>query len=200
MGYPSLHGVAIFERHVLNMILQDHVPRNTYLEIGGYEGGSLYYFSKLLGRGSTLVSIDLPIRDECRDRLLETAAALNDDGFHAHIVLGDSRDAETKCAAVTALGGREVDTLFIDGNHWGTVPASDVANFVSLVRPGGLVIIHGVGPCLYGGSEKSRERVKKNIAGCYPAWAELADRNERKLIAQTKLGFGLVWLDEWERA
>lgn len=73
---------------------------------------------------------------------LETHGPIADHG--ATVLIGDSRDRATRQRLVDQLGGRDVDVLFIDGDHSRDGIRSDWRMYAPLVRAGGLILFHDV--------------------------------------------------------
>ena len=171
-------------------------PASVYVEIGSYEGGSLRGFGGELPAGSTLVSIEKPRSSESLERLRGVAAKLKTDGFKVHLVLGNSRDAETIAAARVAIGSRPIDILFIDGDHTSLGVSSDIANYVPLVSNSGLVIMHDVGPCIYREPDSGEVASAgyRNVINVGAAWRDLGAKYSRKMIVQDGAGYGLIWM------
>jgi predicted O-methyltransferase YrrM len=57
-------------------------------------------------------------------------------------VEGDSHSAETKAAILDQLEDREVDFLFIDGDHSYEGVTQDFEDYADLVRDGGVIALH----------------------------------------------------------
>lgn len=174
---------------VLDRCIREIRPAKTYLEIGSYLGSSLRRFSVCMESDARLVGVDRPIqRDGIEGKLLAMVDALNADTYTCKVFLGNSRDPDivkqvhAECPVV--------DVLFIDGEHTETGVNADAENYVPLVRQGGLVMFHDVGPC-----EWSNPRAGDVIKACFGAWKTLADKNTNKLIVQSNAGYGLVWID-----
>lgn len=193
-----------FERQVVYREIHEISPRQTYLEIGTSSGGSLASFGSLMDPGARLVAVDMamPTTNGARNRkiLHGVLDSLTADGFDPHLVSGDSTLPGTVKAVMGVLKGRAVDVLLIDGGHSGAVTFQDAMNYVPLVRPGGLVILHDVGPTIYMGSCGKRLNIKSEcpaqIRNCFAAWADLASWHRRAMLVQDGLGYGLVWLNE----
>ena len=93
------------------------------------------------------------------------AFALDDQ--RVHFLTGDSHDAATRDAIEQRLDGREVDVLFIDGDHSEAGVERDFELYADLVRDGGLVVFHDIvdGPAgLVGGVPSFWRRVKTQSA------------------------------------
>jgi predicted O-methyltransferase YrrM len=128
-------------------VLRAERPR-TVLEIGTHFGGTLFLFSRVVAPDALLVSVDMQpmvgrvgryspyalIRHSfARDRQrVELIDAVN------------SQDAATVDRVRDVLCAREVDFLFIDGDHSYEGVRRDFELYAPLVRAGGLVGFHDV--------------------------------------------------------
>ncbi len=115
----------------------------SYLEIGSKFGGSLWRIGKSLPKGSKIVSVDLPHGDtsfkENLPHLQDCVLKLNEDGYNAHLIIGDSTDPKI-IEQVKALG--PFDACFIDANHTLPYVTKDFENYGSLAR---IVAFHDIG-------------------------------------------------------
>jgi hypothetical protein len=91
--------------------LMNELGARSFLEIGSKYGGTLWRVAHGLPAGSRIVSVDL---DTNGPELRRVIAALNAEGYDAHLIVGDSTNTETIRKA-SELG--PFDVLFIDGNH-----------------------------------------------------------------------------------
>jgi|TARA_Y100000310_G_scaffold315428_1_gene365953 predicted O-methyltransferase YrrM len=141
--------------------------------------------------GATLIAVDLPMPvTEGGKVLKERAAELCADGFDCHVVLGDSKKPDI-IGRVSSLTSGNIDVLLIDGDHSPEGVRADIKNYVPMVRPGGLVIFHNVGPCTWG-----NEKSERLVAGVFPAWKELAQQHPQCMLVQELAGYGLVWIGD----
>lgn len=134
------------------------------IEIGSFYGATLWAWANMMERseysiGSTgkfytapsaghIVSVDYPIGPSdgryeemirCRDLWQSWMA-----GIHFHDIQGDSHARVTIERVGQILPEKDVDFLFIDGDHsYGGVKA-DYQNYSQFVRPGGLIVFHDV--------------------------------------------------------
>ncbi len=69
-------------------------------------------------------------------------AALSTPAGKGLVIEGDSHDEETFKNVVAALGDREIDFLFIDGDHHYDSVKLDYQNYGQLVRKGGIIAFH----------------------------------------------------------
>ena len=65
-------------------------------------------------------------------------------GQTLRLVQGDSHDPSTHARVIEALGGREVDLLFVDGDHTFAGVSLDFADYGPLVREGGTIAFHDI--------------------------------------------------------
>lgn len=143
------------------------------LEVGSDAGGTLWAWSQL---GAETFAVTMP------DGPFSTGRKLNPHG--ATVVEGDSRQRTTWLAMHHALAGRDVDMLFIDGDHTAEGVGADVAGYSGFVRPGALITLHDICP------HPSRPDV-----GVHELWADLAKRSGAREIIHppgTWGGIGVV--------
>jgi cephalosporin hydroxylase len=106
-------------------------------EIGAYHAGTSVLLSRVL-HPDTLVVMDLYTKNRWRLR----RAAPYDQTIH--IISGDSMQPLVIERLRRKLRGRQVDLLFIDGDHrWDGVRA-DFLNYRGFVRNGGLIAFHDI--------------------------------------------------------
>lgn len=188
---PTPYASRKFEQDAVTDWIGKLFPAAVYLEIGSYLGGSLSLFGRAMEHSATLIAIDVPLpATNGGEKLLKVADNLSADGYDTHVLLGSSFAKNTRDRVRGILDGRLVDVILFDGLHTADAIAKDTKNFLPMVRPGGLVIFHDVGPCEW------QKGTQKFIDALFPAWKALASRNARKMIVQERAGYGLVWLDE----
>jgi predicted O-methyltransferase YrrM len=167
----------------------------TVVEIGTARGGTLFLLSCVADQRARLVSIDLPAglygggypawKGLSYRRLMGVQQKL-------HLIRGNSHEEVTFKKAAHALGGDQVDLLFIDGDHSYEGAKTDFFKYRSLVRPGGLVIFHDI--------LKSKHDHDVNVA---PLWQELKkDYHTEELVEsyeQGRFGIGVLTAPEhWD--
>jgi predicted O-methyltransferase YrrM len=138
-------------------------PPKRVLEIGTARGGTLFLFTRVAAPDATLVTVDLPGGPfgggypRTRGRLLKSFAR---SGQQIHLIRGDSHSDETLDEVKRRV--RDVDVLFIDGDHTYDGVRSDWEMYGELVRPGGMVVFHDIvdGPA-------------KSVGGVPRFWSEL---------------------------
>lgn len=118
-------------------------PR-TIVEIGTERGGTFWVWTRLAAPDAVLVSVDWP--DSAVQELAtpEALKALAGEQQEVVVVRGDSHAQSTFAAVAGALGGREVDLLFIDGDHTYEGVRRDFELYSPLVGPRGLIALHDV--------------------------------------------------------
>ena len=123
-------------------------PR-TILEIGTSNGGSLFLFARVATSDAVLVSVDLPHGEfgggypPWRGRLYRSFAVGDQ---QIRLVRADSHDPRTVETVRRELGGRQVDVLFIDGDHSYEGVKRDYEMYSPLVREGGVIGFHDIVP------------------------------------------------------
>ena len=117
--------------------LRDRSPR-VVCEIGTYSGGHFYMLSRLLPTVTTLIGIDLHVRNKALLRRLAP------DNMDIHLIDGDSRSAAVRDAVKRAIGDQPIDVLFIDGDHTYDGVRNDYMNYRGLVRDGGVIAFHDI--------------------------------------------------------
>ena len=160
-------------------------PR-TVVEIGTGWGGTLFLFATVAGPDAILVSLDLPSSlfgrgyPKWKDRLYKSFAR---DGQKLELVRGNSHQASSMDAVKQCLGSRQIDVLFIDGDHTYEGVKKDFELYSPLVRKGGLIVFHDITPNL------------KNSEIEVPLfWNELRDAYENSEIRflQDESGIGIL--------
>ena len=179
-----------FETGRVKWAIDEIRPGKTYLEIGSFRGGSLSLYGRQMEAGAKLVSVDRPLsKPGIREDLSTAIIDLRTDGYDAVWIEGNSHAPEI--VARVREAAPVVDVLFIDGDHTADGVMQDVANYVPLVRSGGLVVFHDVGPCDW----TADGRGKVVFDACFAAWRSVAKDNKRKMIVQINSGYGLVWIN-----
>ncbi len=129
-------------------ILRERRPR-TILEIGTSTGGSLFLFAQVAAPDALLVSVDLPKGEfgggypRWRSFLYHSFAR---DGQRVELLRADSHDPHTRACVRKLLRGRELDFLFVDGDHTYQGVRRDFEMYGGLVRDGGVIAFHDIIP------------------------------------------------------
>jgi predicted O-methyltransferase YrrM len=161
----------------LELVQRAH-PR-TILEIGTGLGGTTALFACAAADDAHIVSVDLPKGPE-RAPLVAAAARHSQ---RIECVRADSHDAETQRTVAALLRGRQVDVLFIDGDHTNEGVRKDLEDYGRLVSRGGWIAFHDIVPGPY-----------EFVGGVPELWVKLKARHEtREFVAdwaQGGLGIG----------
>jgi cephalosporin hydroxylase len=160
-------------------------PPRTILEIGTADGGTLFLFTRVAARDALLLSLDLPKGPDgygyppWKWRLYRSFAR---SGQRIELIRADSHDPATRARIAARLGGREIDLLFIDGDHSYAGVRSDYELYAPLVGPSGIVAFHDIVP----GPE---------TGGVPRFWQELRGRpGAREIVADWgQGGYGIGW-------
>lgn len=107
----------------------------SFLEIGSKFGGSLWRIARSLPKGSRVVSVELYPPAP----LLRCIEALREEGYDAHLIVGNSMDPAT-IDKVKKRG--PYDALFIDGNHKLMYVRSDWERYGPMAK---LIAFHDIG-------------------------------------------------------
>lgn len=151
----------------------------TVVEIGTARGGVFYVLTQLAASDAVLASIDLPdgifgggYTEEDQKKFRSWAKP----GQRMHFLPKDSHKQSTKRELLKALGGRQVDLLFIDGDHTYEGVKADWEMYAPLVKDGGLVILHDI--CHHPTVPACQvEKLWKQLRGKYNV-TELIDPND----------------------
>jgi len=131
-----LHGAVQKPAELAKFIamVRDLEPQ-VIVEIGSYAGGTLWAWTQL---AASVFAVDLPSTG------LYAATGGPQEAHGCHIVVGDSHDPLTRETLRSALQGRPVDVLFIDGDHSYDGVKADHEMYAPLVREGGLIGFHDI--------------------------------------------------------
>jgi len=169
--------------------LVDTIKPRTILEIGTANGGTLFLFSRVAPEDATIISIDLPGGKfgggypKWRGVLYKSFAL---PGQKIHLLRADSHKRETLEQVKAILGGREIDLLFIDGDHTYEGVKKDFETYSPLVKEGGIIAFHDIvlGP-------------EENVGGVPEFWRKVKDSYESKEIvedwSQNGYGIGVIY-------
>jgi len=134
-------GASQIPQEILGFIeLARTLSPKTLVEVGTEAGGTHLLFGHALKTLEQTIAVDLRVRNRLRVRGLRRL------GLRVDLLNGDSSSDRTLERIRTALGGRSIDVLFIDGDHSFRGAASDLLRYRPLVRPGGLIAFHDIVP------------------------------------------------------
>lgn len=132
-------------KHLLQRLVK--LKAETVVEIGTCRGGTLYLFCKFAEPHATIISVDLPYGQfgggypEWRIPFYKSFAKKNQ---HLHLIRDDSHTSHVIEQVHKILDGREIDFLFIDGDHTYQGVKADFENYGKLVRKGGIIAFHDI--------------------------------------------------------
>jgi predicted O-methyltransferase YrrM len=146
----------------------------TVLEVGTFNGGTLFLFTRVAAPDATLVSLDLPFGmfgggyPEWKLPLYESFARAQQE---VRLVRADSHTTETRERVRAIFGNRRVDFLFIDGDHTYEGVKCDFELYSPLVAEDGLIAFHDIvdGPAEY-------------VGGVHRFWTEVREGYEYREI------------------
>lgn len=110
------------------------------LEIGTARGGTLLIWSALASE--EVITCDL--NDLSAQAPLFSALPPPGSTCKVTLLSGNSHEPEFKARVEAALAGRQVDFLFIDGDHREAGVTADYRDYSGFVRPGGIIAFHDI--------------------------------------------------------
>lgn len=156
---------------------------NAALEVGSYGGGSLYSISQLAADDATIISIDLhKTMYASVDKKHEAFTLLMKDTQSFYQINADSQLDSTKEWAIKNLNGKELDVLFIDGDHSDRGAQKDFNMYSPLVRNGGIIIFHDI--------------IRAKFSAVDIVWDKLKTIYEHKEFVEDRksnMGVGVLW-------
>lgn len=142
----------VSEYEELLNIYKELNPENV-LEIGSLMGFSLKHFMHYAKNKSTVISVDLPVRDFCgpndyrvkeqeHNYSNEWPKWAKENNIRLYLIKGMSQSKKTldQVKSITP----ELDFLFIDGNHMYEYVKMDFDMYSPLVRKGGIIAFHDI--------------------------------------------------------
>jgi predicted O-methyltransferase YrrM len=123
-------------------------------EIGTARGGVLYLLTRVSAPDAVIISIDLPQGKfgggySSGEIPLYSSFAKNNQKMH--LIRDDSHKNETLEKVKSILKDKEIDFLFIDGDHTYDGVRKDFGMYKELVKKGGTIAFHDI---VYGSEEK----------------------------------------------
>jgi predicted O-methyltransferase YrrM len=113
------------------------------MEIGSWQGGTLFVWSQLSVDNAHLISLDLN-RVGDSSELVKRFQGFMKPGQSLVCLRQDSHLPASLEAVKTALTGRELDFLFIDGDHTFDGVKQDFEMYSRFVKPGGWIAFHDI--------------------------------------------------------
>lgn len=117
------------------------------VEVGTFRGGTFWAWCEIASDDALLVSVDLPggqFGGGFDERQADVIGGYARGGQRVELVRGDSHDQAIVEGVARVLDGRQVDFLFIDGDHSYEGVRADFENFSPLVKEGGVVGFHDI--------------------------------------------------------
>ncbi len=160
-------------------------PPETIIEVGTATGGTLFLLASVAADDALLVSVDLPegaFGGGYPRRRGKLYRAFGRDGQRIELLRRDSHEPKTVQHVQRLLRGRQVDLLFIDGDHTYDGVRQDYVSYSPLVRPGGLIAFHDIVP-----------GVTEDVGGVPRFWQELKETELHEEIVESwdQGGFGI---------
>jgi cephalosporin hydroxylase len=116
----------------------DQEKPKTICEIGTFKGGTTFLLSQALESVDTTIGVDVLFRNMTLMRYMKRP------GQRLHFVRGSSYDPATVAEVEAELRGRQIDFLFIDGDHAYEGVSADFFAYRRFVRDGGLIAFHDI--------------------------------------------------------
>jgi predicted O-methyltransferase YrrM len=171
-------------------LVQDLRPA-VVLEIGTHAGGTLYCWCRLADANATIVSIDLPGgrfgAGYTEERAQEMMSLFPSDGQQLHLLRADSHDPTTVEQLQSILDGRQLDLLFIDGDHTYEGVRRDFEMYSPLAAAGGAIVFHDI-----------LDHPRFPACEVRRLWNEVKDDYRHEEITappETWGGIGVLWVD-----
>ncbi len=117
------------------------------LEIGTYDGGTLFFLSKFAHPDATIITIDLPIIRQgagYSPAKIPFYKAFKSKNQKIHFIRENSHTIAAITKVQKILKRKKIDVLFIDGDHTYKGVKKDYENFSPFVRKGGLIAFHDI--------------------------------------------------------
>ena len=178
-------------------ILQALQP-STICEIGAAGGGTTFLLAHAAAHNALIISLDLAFTESRQAALKQLARSEQ----KITCLQLDSHKLETMSAVKTCLAGRDLDVLYIDGDHSYAGVKADFELYISLVRPGGIIVFHDIVP-----DYKTRYGIEtsSDVGGVPQFWAEIKASHAKveevvEDYAQDGYGIGILhWQNSTSR-
>lgn len=141
---PSQRKTEFYE---LLKLLNNHKPK-FIIEIGTYDGGTLFAFTKVASPEATLISIDLPTGYPKWKTSYYNSFATNHQKIY--LLKANSHDEATLKEVIKLLDRHEADFLFIDGDHSYEGVKGDFDMYSTVTKKGGIIALHDIVPGILG--------------------------------------------------
>jgi len=128
----------------IKALLEFMAPRapKTILEIGTAGGGTLYLFTTAF-KPDLIISVDLP-GGPFGGGYSEQRIALYESFGNVKLIRDDSHKPETYLKVKELLNGKQLDMLFIDGDHTYEGVKEDFRMYSEFVKKEGVIVFHDI--------------------------------------------------------
>lgn len=109
-----------------------------FCEIGTLHGGTHLFLTHALPSVGMAIAVDLLVQNRVKLRLLEKP------GQRSFFINAASASPATVDRVAAILSGRQIDLLFIDGDHTYESVRADFLSYRGLVREGGVIAFHDI--------------------------------------------------------
>ncbi len=119
----------------------------TIIEIGTFNGGTLFLFSRVANKNAEIISLDLPYGQfggGYPKWKIPLYQKFSRPGQILTFFRENSHDEKVFQQIKNHLNGKCVDFLFIDGDHTYEGVKRDFNMYSKLVRPGGIIALHDI--------------------------------------------------------
>ncbi len=123
------------------------IPLRRVCEIGTFKGGTLFIWCQLAEPDAHVISVDLPggqFGGGYSEKSLPFFQSFRQPDQRLDCIRGSSHDPAIREEFERALGGEELDFLFIDGDHSYEGVKKDFEFYSPFVRKGGFVAFHDI--------------------------------------------------------
>ncbi len=133
------------------LIILNRIKPDSILEIGTESGGTLFLFSRIASENAHIISVDIPSGPfgggyhRWKIPLYKSFALPHQ---KIHLIRKDSHDRATFEKVKAILGGKDIDILFIDGDHTYEGVKKDFEMYSPLVKKDGIIALHDIVPHL----------------------------------------------------
>ena len=123
------------------------IKAEAMLEIGTFNGGTLYLFARIINSTSEIISLDMPGGkfgggyEKFKIPFFTNFARGNQ---KIYLIRANSHLPSSLQKVENILKGKEIDFLFIDGDHSYNGVKKDFEMYSPLVRKGGLIVFHDI--------------------------------------------------------
>ena len=156
------------EKEITDLIvfLKNHNPTSC-CEIGTATGGTNFLLSQAIPSVKKIIGVDLNMKNKHK------LSYYNPKKVEQHFIRGYSQSIRTFEKVNNCLNGRQLDVLFIDGDHRYNGVKKDFELYSSLMKKGGFIVFHDIIPDFM-----TKHGIKTNrfTGGVPHLWKELKNK------------------------